>query len=158
MLPVCEFPPPPPKLTFECLNQYLWNLVFISWQLSRFSTAYFGNPSHQSVYLLGKGSVTCIPPVIARQWLAKHVPSTTNTHNRRIIGRVCLCIPLSLVGKNFVRTLPRQRRIVGGVVFCAAHVVSKEIRQLVLPRTSILSGFTLFFNAENPCWEDLRLP
>jgi hypothetical protein len=72
------------------------------------STAYFINPSHQSVsvcvsilLLLGKGSVKCIPPFVARQQLDKHVSAAKNTRNERII--------------------------VGGVVFYAVHVASKEI-------------------------------
>jgi hypothetical protein len=36
---------------------------------------------------------------------------------------------------NFAKMLPRQRRIVGGVVFYVVPVVSKESRLLVLPRT-----------------------
>jgi hypothetical protein len=60
------------------------------------STAYFINPSHQSVCpvcvsplsLLGIGSVKCIPPFIARQRLGIHVSAVTNTPNsRRIVGR-----------------------------------------------------------------------
>jgi hypothetical protein len=39
------------------------------------------------------------------------------------------CIPLSFLDNGSVNTFPRQRRIVGGVVFCAVHVVSKESRQ-----------------------------
>jgi hypothetical protein len=35
-----------------------------------------------------------------------------------------------------MKTSPRQRRIVGGVVFCAVRVVSKKSGGLVLPRTS----------------------
>jgi hypothetical protein len=34
-----------------------------------------------------------------------------------------------------VKTFPRQRRILVGVVFYAIRVVSKESRRLVLPRT-----------------------
>jgi hypothetical protein len=73
------------------------------------SAAYFINSSHQSVsvcvsliLLLDKGLVKCIPPFIARQRLDKHVPTATNTCN--------------------------SRRIVGGVVFYAAHIISKENR------------------------------
>jgi hypothetical protein len=52
-----------------------------------------------------------------------------------------MCIPLSLLGNGLVKTLSRQRiqcnnRIVGRVVFCAVHIVSKGSMQLVLPRTS----------------------
>jgi hypothetical protein len=49
---------------------------------------------------------------------------------------VRLCIPLSLLGNNSVKTFLRQRKIVGGVVFNAVHVVSKESMRVVLPRTS----------------------
>jgi hypothetical protein len=92
------------------------------------------------ICLLGKGSVKCIPPFIARQLLGKHVPAATNTRNIwRIAGRVCLwvclCIPLLLLGNNSVKTFTRQRRIVGGVVFYAVRVVPKESRRLVFPRT-----------------------
>jgi hypothetical protein len=58
------------------------------------STAYFINPSHQSVCLY------VYPPIVARQRLGRHVPVAVNTLN--------------------------NRRIVGGVVFYAARVVSKE--------------------------------
>jgi hypothetical protein len=51
---------------------------------------------------------------------------------------VGLCIPLPLQGNGLVNTFPRQRRIVGRIVSYAVHVVSKEIRRLVLPRTSCL--------------------
>jgi hypothetical protein len=51
---------------------------------------------------------------------------------------VGLCIPLSLLGNNSVKTFPRQRRIGGGVVFYAVGVVWKESRRFVLPKTSFL--------------------
>jgi hypothetical protein len=90
--------------------------------------------------LLGKGSVKCISPFIARQRLGKHVPAATNTRDSRRLGRVCLwvclCIPVSFLDNSSVKTFLLQRRIVGGVVFYAARVVSKESRRLVLPRTS----------------------
>jgi hypothetical protein len=113
------------------------------------STAYFINPSHKSVCLyvyslslLGKGWVKCIPPFIARQRLGRHVPAAANTRNsRRIVGRVylwvCLCIALSLLF-NSVKTFPWEGRIVGGVVFYAVRVVTKEGRRLIVPRTSCL--------------------
>jgi hypothetical protein len=46
------------------------------------------------------------------------------------------CTELSLLGNSSVNTFLRQRSIVGGVVFYAVHVVSKESRPLVLTRTS----------------------
>jgi hypothetical protein len=51
---------------------------------------------------------------------------------------ICLCIPLSSPHNNSVKTFMWQRRTVGGVFFSAAHVISKESRQLVLPRTPCL--------------------
>jgi hypothetical protein len=66
-------------------------------------TAYFINPSHQSVCL-------CIL-IVARQRLGKHVSAATNTRSStRNIGFVCswvcLCIPLSLPGNGSVKTPP----------------------------------------------------
>jgi hypothetical protein len=70
-----------------------------------------------------------------------HGCATNTCSSRGIIGRVifyavrvlskenlwvCLCIPLSLVGNNSVKTFPRQRRIAGSFVFCAVHVGSKK--------------------------------
>jgi hypothetical protein len=57
------------------------------------ATAYFRNPSHQSVCLYMYPSyrclVKCIPPFGARQKLGKHVTVATNTrNNRRNVGRV----------------------------------------------------------------------
>jgi hypothetical protein len=55
------------------------------------------------------------PPIVARQRLGKHVLTTTNTRNRRIVGRVI---------SYAVRVLfPRQGRIFGGFVFYAVRVV-----------------------------------
>jgi hypothetical protein len=80
--------------------------------------------------LPSKGSADCILPSIVRQRLDEHVLPSTNTHNNRtIVGRVCVCL---------ARTLPLQRRIVGGGIFYAGRVVSKEIRQLLLPELPVL--------------------
>jgi hypothetical protein len=92
------------------------------------STVYFINRSHHSVCLsyssVGKSSIN----TFLRQW---------TRNNRRLVGRVCpwvcLCILLLLLSNNSVKTFPRQRRIVGGVVFYSARVVSKESGRLVLP-------------------------
>jgi hypothetical protein len=93
--------------------------------------------------LLGIGSVKCIPPIVARQRPGKDAPAATNIRintRRRIVRRVSsdLCIPPPLLGNNSVKKFPRQLRIVGNVVFYATRVVSKEIRRIVLPRTSCL--------------------
>jgi hypothetical protein len=51
-------------------------------ELEPISMAYFINPSHQSVCL-------CVyPPIIAMQRFGKHAPASTNTRNRRNVGRV----------------------------------------------------------------------
>jgi hypothetical protein len=124
------------------------------------STSHFINPSHQSMCLCilltlqGNGAVNCITPFGTMQRLGKRVPATRNIRNNRIIvGRVifytvrilpkeslwvCLCIPLLLLGKNSVKTFPRQRKIIGSAVFYVVRVVSKESTLLVLPVTSCL--------------------
>jgi hypothetical protein len=48
---------------------------------------------------------------------------------------VGLCIPLSLLGSGSVSTFTLQRRTVGGVVFYAVSLASKERRRIVLPRS-----------------------
>jgi hypothetical protein len=83
----------------------------------------------------------CILPIVARQWRGKYIPAATNTRNNtrivehgiffavRVIKEslwVSLCIPLSLLGNNSVKTFPRQRIIFGGAIFYAVHVVSKK--------------------------------
>jgi hypothetical protein len=69
----------------------------------------------------------------ARQRLGKQVPATKNTrNNRRIVGLVCLCISLSLLGINSVKAFPLQRRIFGGFVL-------RDTCCLNLPRTSWVS-------------------
>jgi hypothetical protein len=60
-------------LLFEFLNQFLQNLVCITCHLSHISTAYFVNPSHQSVCLYA------YTLVVARQRLSRHVPTAMNT-------------------------------------------------------------------------------
>jgi hypothetical protein len=80
------------------------------------STAHFINPSRLYVCLY------VYPPIVARQRLSRHVPMAGNTYNNRTVGRdvfcavsvspkeslwVCLCIPLSLLCRNSVKTFPR---------------------------------------------------
>jgi hypothetical protein len=107
-----------PKPVFMKLGMYIMAPEPIS-------TAYFINPSHQSVSvcvyllsLLGKGSVKCIPPFVARQRLGKNVTAATNTHNRRIVGRI---------------------------VLYAVRVVLNESGRLILPRTSCICFYSLLF-------------
>jgi hypothetical protein len=67
--PICVSVSPLPVSALECLNQSLWKLV------------YHGNWSHHNCILhksLPSVCVcTCIPPVVARQRLGKHVPTAT---------------------------------------------------------------------------------
>jgi hypothetical protein len=123
------------------------------------STAYYINPSHQSVCLyvypsyhckatarlsvslhsvLGNGSVTTFQQQRTHATIDKFLNALFSIRSVSYQRRVCgsLWSPLSLLDNNSVKTFPRERRIVGGVVFYAARVVSKESRRLVLPRTS----------------------
>jgi hypothetical protein len=106
------------------------------------STACFINPSHHSVYVC-----MYIPCFTARQRLGKHVPAPANSrNNRRIVERVCLwaclCISLSLLGDNSVRTFLRQRRVVEGVVIYAVlKWALKRWVTVLLPESSPAFSF-----------------
>jgi hypothetical protein len=101
------------------------------------STENFLNPSRQSVSVcasllsfLGSFSVYIFPP-------------------QCVIVQLCrwrLCIPLSLLGNNSVKTFSWQQRIVGGVVYYAVRVVSSEIRRLIIPRTSLSPTLSNLWN------------
>jgi hypothetical protein len=54
----------------------------------------------------------CIPPIVARQQLGKHVPEETNTHN--------------------------NIRITGRVVFYAAHIISSKSRHWFFPEFIVI--------------------
>jgi hypothetical protein len=139
--------PPPLYINFEC-----WTNPYETWYVYHGTWAHLNGILQKSpplvcvfvcvflVPLLGKASVNCIPSSFnSRQRFGKHVPVATNTSSsRRSVVRVGLCISLSLLGNNSVKTFPRQWRIVGGVFFYAIHVISKETRRLLLPRTSCL--------------------
>jgi hypothetical protein len=93
----------------------------------------------------------CIPHIVARQRLSKHVPTAMSTHNcRRTAGCVvsyaafviskeslwvCLFIPLLLLGNGSVNMILQQWWTVGCTVVYAVHVISNVSRLLVLPRT-----------------------
>jgi hypothetical protein len=75
----------------------------------------------------------CTHAIVARQRLGKHVPAATNIRINRIIiwTRVSTGLsmyPLTLLGRDFVETLPRQGRIIGEALFYTVRVVSKESR------------------------------
>jgi hypothetical protein len=105
---------------------------------------YFINPSHQSVglcvysplSLLGSGSVNTFPRQRMHSKVGELLGASFSVHPESIKGEsVSLCMPLLLLGNGSV-DMSRQRRIGGGVVFYAVHLVSKENRRLVLTRTS----------------------
>jgi hypothetical protein len=76
--------------------------------------------------------VRCIPLFIASQQLGKHVPTATNATTEELLD-TCVCILLSLLGKDSPTAMKN-----GDVIFCVVHVVSKESRQIILPRTSCI--------------------
>jgi hypothetical protein len=137
----------PPVSTYECLKQFLWNLVCIS-------AAHFINPSHLPVSvcvsllsLQGNVSAKCNPPFGARQRLGEHVPSTKNRRNiiriaRRVIFYavgvllqeslwVSLCIPVSFLSKHSANTFPRQWRIVGGSFSMRSISYQKKVKERI---------------------------
>jgi hypothetical protein len=73
-------------------------------------------------------------------WYAYHGAWTyLNGTLHKSLSSVCVSVCvylLSLLGDGSVKTFPRQQRIVGGVIFYAVRVISKESRRLVLPRCS----------------------
>jgi hypothetical protein len=150
MLSVCLWISPHAS-TSECLNQSSLNLVQITWHLSPSQThtsqippiSVCVSPCVSILSLLGKDSVKNIPPFIASQRLCKHDPTAKNTRNNRIILKcvnfyairvvskrnlwVSLCIPLSFICNNSVKTFLWQRRIVASVIFYVVGVVSKGV-------------------------------
>jgi hypothetical protein len=123
---------------------------------------------------------------VARQLLGIDVTPATNTqatteellaasfsmrsvsYRRRVCGSVCI---LQLLGNGLVHTFPRQQGIVGGVVFCAVRVVSKEscgsvciLLQLlgngsvhILPRQLGIVGGVVFYAVRVVSKESIRL-
>jgi hypothetical protein len=130
---VCVSAPP---ITFWMPEPIFTKLGMYAMVREPISTAYLINPSHQSACLYMYPPYHC-------QATARYTRSRDNekTWNDRRIGGsvylwVCLWSSLPLLGNNSVKRFPRQDRIVGGVVLCAASVVSKQSRRLLLPRTS----------------------
>jgi hypothetical protein len=145
----------------DCPNQSLWNLVYTYIYITTNSShlnIYFINTSHQSVVLyvrplslLGNCSVNTFQLKEFRKQYKNCWTHHFLCGPCRIKGEsVGVCVPLSLLGNGF----QRRRKIFGSVVFCAVHVVSKEKRRLVLPRTSplmctLLCGFVII-KSEQP--------
>jgi hypothetical protein len=85
--------------------------------------------------LLGKGSVKCILSLLGNG--SVNMLTWQRIHATIELLDPCVCVtPQPLLGDNSVKTFPRQRTIVGGVVFSAFHLVSNESKALVFPRTS----------------------
>jgi hypothetical protein len=123
------------------------------------STAYFIKPSHQSVCLyvypsyrckatarlsvsllsvLGNGQVNKFPQQRIHATIEGLLDASfcmRSVSYQRIVCGSGLCIPRSLLGNDSVNMFPWKRRIVGGVVFCPIHVVSKENRDQFFPES-----------------------
>jgi hypothetical protein len=107
-------------------------------------TAYFINPSHQSV------SVCVLDSIVATQRLGeKHPRCNEYTQQKNWTSFLCgpcrlkaelvnVCIPLPFLGNGSVNTFPKQRRIVGGIVFNAVCAVSEKSRRSVHHRNCCL--------------------
>jgi hypothetical protein len=107
---------------------------------------YFINPSHQSLCLYLCPSYRCQAKAQLNVSLLSMLDNgSVNMFLRQVIQvtrqelldasfsvlsvpyqKESLCIPLSLLCKNSVKTFPRQRRIDGPVIFNAVRVVSKK--------------------------------
>jgi hypothetical protein len=108
-------------------------------ELEPISTAYFINPSHQSVCLY------VYPLIVAKQRLGIHVHKDMNTHSKEELLHASFPVwsvshemkECGLQSNNgSVSTFPRLWRTAGGIVFFVALVVSYENRLLFLPGTS----------------------
>jgi hypothetical protein len=82
----------------------------------------------------------CIPPVVSRQRLGKHIPTATNTRNSKInFGHVLVCGSFYVSPYRFYLELSQDilaaTKNVMPVLYSAC-VVSKERRRLVLLKTS----------------------
>jgi hypothetical protein len=126
-------------VTFECLDQSLWNLVCISWHV--------GPPQRRTSQIppISLCVCTCIPPIVARQRLGKilsllniatkrlgkHVLAAKSGHkNIRIVVRVylwaCLCIPLSLFWKNSAKGYRGNEELLEASFLCGEHLIKRK--------------------------------
>jgi hypothetical protein len=126
------------------------------------STAYFINPSQQSVCLY-----VC-PPIVARQRLGAHVPMAINMHKRvklfeasfsirfvsyqRTLYR-SVCVSTKVARQRFGKQVPAATKNYWKLRFYAVCVVPKESRRSVLTRTSCLYMYQIIkfpFNMVHP--------
>jgi hypothetical protein len=80
--------------------------------------------------LLGNGSVNIFPQ------RRMHASIWRNCWTR--VSVCFLCIPLSLLAYNSVKTFPRQRITFGSVVFYAVHVASRKVSDYYFPEFIVL--------------------
>jgi hypothetical protein len=135
------------------------------------SMAYFINRPHPSVCLYaypfyGCKAIARLSASLFRCYAtAQYTGSSGNQYTqqkncwtRHFLGDPCLIrgesmglsISLSLLDNNSVKTFPRPRNIVGGVVFHGVRVDSKESRRLVPPKLIVFVSFCTFLKTVPP--------
>jgi hypothetical protein len=130
----------------DCLNQSYetWSVFYSTW--AHLNGVFRKSLSSVDVYIY----IYISPHIITKQRLDRHVPAPTNTSNdRRSFGHVVfsavrivskeslwVCLSSVVARELLGKTFSQQRRIVGGIVFYTVFALSKEIRRLILPRTS----------------------
>jgi hypothetical protein len=125
-----------------------WTNIYETWYVHHGICAHLNGVLH--TFLSSVRVSVCVSLlIVASQRLGEHIPPAKNTcKNWRTVGRVAVwslsyqrkvcgsVYPPSFLGNGSVNTFPRQRRIVGDVVFYAVRFVSKKSGRLVLPITS----------------------
>jgi hypothetical protein len=100
-------------LCIPLCQRIFWIDIYETWYVYHGTWAHLNGIHHTS--LPSVCFCICIPPILATQWLGKHVPAATIIRN--------------------------NRRIVERVFFYTVHVLSKEIRRIVLLRTSCIFNY-----------------
>jgi hypothetical protein len=136
--PSCVSPPP----TYQLLN--VWTNPYETWYVYHATWAHINGVLHKSLSwvcmsvclslppLLGSGSVKTFPQQRIYATVEELLDASFSMRSCPIEGEA---IHLSFLRNNLVKTFQWQERIVGGIVFYVVHVVSKENKRLVLPRT-----------------------
>jgi hypothetical protein len=125
-----------------------WTNLYETWYEYHGNWAHLNSVLHKSLPLVcvsvcvsllslqGNCSVKCIPHFVAKQCLGKHVPAVTNTCNsRRIVEHVavCLCIPLSLLGNNLVKTFPRNKKLLEASFSMRSMSYQRDVGECFFP-------------------------